>query len=401
MSNTPDDNGKKPPRGGIVGFLTRYRVWIGLLISLALIYLTFRQQPLDKIGAALGQVNYYWIIPALVLYFAGVWVRALRWHFLLAPILPATERAHISANRLFGPMAIGYAVNDLVPLRTGDVVRAYALSRQERIRTSSALATVVVERIFDGLTMLLFIVICALFVSLGDLRNYLIVGTVVFVAAFVLFVYVAASPKVAERLLGVTLNVLPLGRLRGRVDGIARSFLHGLSVLSNARSVIAVLLTSLLAWLLEAGMYYLIAQGFSSVLQQQGVAQPPWYAFLLTCAVANLVTIIPSTPGYIGPFDYAVKIVLSAPVPLFALPLNWVLSYTLVLHAALYFPITFVGLFFLWRAGISWGEIQSGKGNLPPGADTPSDIEETVAEDDEKYDDRDQPGGQKISPEGA
>lgn len=394
MSTTPDDNGNKPPHGGIVGFLTRYRVWIGLLISLVLIYLTFRQQPLDQIGAALGQVNYYWLIPALVLYFVGVWVRALRWHFLLAPILPATERAHTSANRLFGPMAIGYAVNDLVPLRTGDVVRAYALSRQEGIRTSSALATVVVERIFDGLTMLLFIVISALFVSLGDLRNYLIVGTVIFVAAFALFVYVAASPKVAERLLSIVLNVLPLGRLRGRVDGIARSFLHGLSVLSDARSVVAVLLTSLIAWLLEATMYFLVAQGFSSILQQQGIAEPPWYAFLLTCAVANLVTIIPSTPGYVGPFDYAIKLVLSAPAPLFALPLNWVLGYTLVLHAALYFPITFVGLFFLWKAGISWGEISSGKTRLPASADTPADIEETVAEEEEKYDDREKPGDQ-------
>jgi glycosyltransferase 2 family protein len=400
LSTNPADNGNKPPQG-IAGFLTRYRVWIGLVISLILIYLTFRQQPLDKIGAALGQVNYIWILPALVLYFVGVWVRALRWHFLLAPILPAVERAHTSANRLFGPMAIGYAVNDLVPLRTGDVVRAYALSRQEGIRTSSALATVVIERIFDGLTMLLFIVICALFVSLGDLRNYLIVGTVIFVAAFVLFVYVAASPKVAEQLLGIVLSVLPLGRLRGRVDSIARSFLHGLSVLSDARSVVAVLLTSLIAWLLEATMYFLIAQGFSSILQQQGIAEPPLYAFLLTCAVANLVTIIPSTPGYVGPFDYAVKLVLSAPAPLFALPLNWVLSYTLVLHAALYFPITFVGLFFLWRAGISWGEISSGKTKLPASADTPADIEETVAEEEEKYDDREKPGDQQITAEGA
>lgn len=398
MSNTPPGNDPKPRRGGILGFLTRYRVWIGLLISLVLIYLTFRQQPLDKIGEALGQVNYYWIIPALVLYFAGVWVRALRWHFLLAPILPAAERAHTSANRLFGPIAIGYAVNDLVPLRSGDVVRAYSLSRQEGVRTSSALATVVVERIFDGLTMLLFIIVSAVFVGLdSDIRNYLVIGGIIFVAAFALFVYVAASPQVAERLLTFTLNILPLGRLRGRVEGIARSFLHGLSVLSDARSVIAVLLTSLIAWLLEATMYYLIAEGFSGILYPVG-HMPSFYAFLLTCAIANLVTIIPSTPGYVGPFDYAVKLVLSAPPPLFNLPLAGVLSYTLVLHAALYFPITIVGLFFLWRAGISWGEIQSGKTKLPASADTPADIEETVAEEDEKFDDREKPSDPQITP---
>jgi uncharacterized protein (TIRG00374 family) len=98
---------------------------------------------------------------------------------------------------------------------------------------------------------------------------------------------------------------------------------------------------SILAWLFETGMYLLIALGFNIVL--------PFPAFLVACAFANLVTIAPSTPGYVGVFDAPVVYVLTY----FGIEQNLATSYTLVLHAALYLPVTFLGFFYLWRAGMS------------------------------------------------
>jgi uncharacterized membrane protein YbhN (UPF0104 family) len=100
-----------------------------------------------------------------------------------------------------------------------------------------------------------------------------------------------------------------------------------------------------MAWLLETGMYVLIAWGFNISL--------PLIVFLVACAFANLVTIAPSTPGYVGVFDAPIVYVLTA----FGIDSNLATSYTLVLHAALFLPVTMLGLYYLWRAGLSLSQM--------------------------------------------
>jgi uncharacterized membrane protein YbhN (UPF0104 family) len=103
---------------------------------------------------------------------------------------------------------------------------------------------------------------------------------------------------------------------------------------------------SILAWLCEAGMYAVLALGFKIEL--------PFPVFVLATAVANLVTIVPSTPGYIGVFDAPVKSTLT----LFGVDPNVAASYTLLLHAALIVPVVIVGLILTWRLGLSVGQLQ-------------------------------------------
>lgn len=127
--------------------------------------------------------------------------------------------------------------------------------------------------------------------------------------------------------------------------------LHGeLGVLKNRRDLVSVVLTSFGAWLLEASMYYLLAIGFGGQVRDVMTAA----ATLLTTGVANLSALIPGAPGYIGQFEYGVKLVLSGA---FDVPESQALAYAILVHAALYFPITLLGLVEWFRRSLSMRDL--------------------------------------------
>ena len=140
--------------------------------------------------------NYLWLIPSVAVYFLAVLVRTWRWDYLLRPL------KRIPVKRLFPVVVIGYMGNNIFPFRIGELLRAYVLKRNEDVSISSSLATIVVERIFDGLTMLLFVFVALPTVpSLPDgLRYIVIVGSVLFLGALVVFLFLAAKPDVAARI---------------------------------------------------------------------------------------------------------------------------------------------------------------------------------------------------------
>jgi len=313
------------------------RFWLGLLISLVLLIVVFYQTDPSKIWIALQQAQYIYLFPALALYFIGVGVRAARWHFLLRPIKP------ISARALFPPVVIGYMANDILPARMGELVRAYVLGRQENVSKAATLVTIIVERIFDGLAMLTFIVAGTVALNLADeeLNARLRLVGALFIAAILAFALLAGMPRRVERLAHFFIQRLPTETFRARATALTRALLDGLGVLRSPTDSLAVYALSILAWLFETGMYVVLAWGFNIFL--------PLPVFLVACAFANLVTIAPSTPGYVGVFDAPIVYVLT----LFGIELNLATSYTLVLHAALIVPVTLLGFFYLWRAGLS------------------------------------------------
>ncbi|MCL5961132.1 MAG: flippase-like domain-containing protein, partial [Chloroflexi bacterium] len=124
--------------------MKRWKFWLGLAVSCVFLYLAFRGQDFGQIGRAIRKANYVYVLPALAAYFAGIWIRAMRWRYLLSPV------ADRPARRLFPVVVIGYMANDILPVRMGELVRAYVLGEREQISKSATLATILVERIFDG-----------------------------------------------------------------------------------------------------------------------------------------------------------------------------------------------------------------------------------------------------------
>jgi glycosyltransferase 2 family protein len=324
--------------------LRQWRLILGVAISaFFLVWAVGQVSDFGAVGSALREANYLYLVPALGAYFFGVWIRSARWHYLLRPLRQLTP------NALFPVVVIGYMANDVLPARLGEVVRAYVLGEREGLPKSAVLATIVVERTFDGIAMLLFIVAVTFFVPLdARLQGIFQVAALVFVGALAAFFVVASRPRIARQLIDTVGRVLP-ARFGPSFVALANRFLAGFGVFQSGRLLLATFALSIAAWLAEAAMYLIVARGFGLAL--------PTTAYLLTTAFANLAGMVPSAPGYVGPFEFGALASLS----LFGLSAEQALSYVLVLHVALLVPVTLLGFVFLWRYGLSLRSLWSSK----------------------------------------
>ena len=322
-----------------------WRAALGIFISLFFVYFALRGQDFGRIREALGEVHYWWILPALVVYITGICIRAFRWSILLRPI------KRISLRDILPVTAVGYMTNNILPLRTGEIVRSYVLFKRSGVRKTTALATIAVERLVDGITLLSFILISMTFVTFTSyLRHIAIIAFAIFSVGLIGVFLLTVGGSLRDRLLQVVLGPLPTP-VADKVEKMTESFLSGLAVMKNKRDLGLVTITSLAAWLCEAGTYYLISRGFTSVLTgKMGIGET-----LLTTGVGNLATLVPSGPGYVGTFEAGIQAVLYGALKI---PVEISFSYAVVLHATLYFPVTIWGAIEWWRMHLTLGQMR-------------------------------------------
>ena len=131
--------------------MKRWQLWVGFLISAVLLYFALRGLKLAEVWESIKTARYVWLLPGIAVYFMGVWVRSWRWHYMLRPL------KKIPTRTMFPIVTIGYMGNNIYPARAGEVLRAVILKQREDVPVSASLATVIVERIFDGVVMLAFV----------------------------------------------------------------------------------------------------------------------------------------------------------------------------------------------------------------------------------------------------
>ena len=321
--------------------LKRWQFWLGLLVSALFIYLALRGLDLLQVWQYMREADYWWLLPGVAIYFFGVWARTWRWHYMLRALKPVPLR------RLFPVVCIGYMGNNIYPARIGELLRAYVLREKEEVSISASLATILVERIFDGVVMLLFV-----FVGLplapaipDEWRRFVIIFSLLFFGALGVFFVIAASPRRAEAVYVWIIERLVPERFREPVRGFADRFMEGLYFLRSGRDVAMIFVTSLVVWLAETGKYWFVMHAFPFEVS--------FFALMLMNGVVNLFTTIPSAPGYLGTFDEPGIEILKV----FGVPENIAGAYTLVLHAALWLPITLLGAYYMWRESISWRDL--------------------------------------------
>ena len=316
------------------------RTLVGIAMSVLFLALALSGQDFGAVWSTLKNAEYWYVVPAVALYFAGVWIRAARWSLLLQGLRP------VRSMDLFPLVVIGYMANNVLPLRAGEFVRAYALSAQMGVRKTAGLTTIALERLFDGLTMLGFMVVASLSVALTSPVRHLALVTGVLFVPLLVGLAVASDGRVRDHLMRRVVPGLPQ-RVRERAERTVHSITLGLSILQRRRELAAVAVTSLAAWLFEASTYLVVAKVFDLQLSVMVV--------LLTTAVANLATLIPSSPGYVGPFEAGVLLVVAGVA---GISREVALSYALVLHAVLYLPVTAWGLLFWWRESLLWRDVR-------------------------------------------
>jgi uncharacterized protein (TIRG00374 family) len=301
------------------------------------------------VAGALTRANFLYLLPAIAVFFCGVWLRSMRWRVLLGPALRAENMPLPPTVRLFQVLVVGFTVNNVLPARLGELARAYLLWHRERIEPGATIATIVLERVLDGLTLLTFAGLAALVVPFPpELRQAAWATAAIFLTATVGLVAFMLWPAPFVALAMRVFHFLP-ERFARLGEHLVLSFVDGLAVLRHGRSLAAVLALSLAAWLAEASMYYVIMLGFPFPARPE--------AALLGAAAANIGTMIPSSPGYVGTFDLPLQLVLTQ---VFGVAAAEATSYTLVLHAALVLPVVLLGAFFLWQDWRSTDEEAAG-----------------------------------------
>ena len=339
--------------------MKRWQFWLGLVISITLLYYALSRLDLIEVWKVMQTADYWWILPGIGVYFIGVWVRAWRWHYMLRPL------KKIPTRTMFPIVTIGYMGNNIYPARAGEVLRAYILKRREAVPISASLATIIVERVYDGVVMLAFV-----FVNLreladlthdsGFLRNVniqqlAIWGTIIFVGALVVFLVAAMFPKLSEALVNLLIDRFIPSRLKEKTRSISMRFLSGLESLRSPKEALMIFLTTVVIWLLETGKYWFVMHAFDFSVS--------FFALMLMNGIVNLATTIPSAPGYIGTFDAPGIALLVA----YNVAPEVAAGYTLVLHVALWLPITLLGAVFFAREGLKWTDPKASLiDNTPP-----------------------------------
>ncbi len=325
---------------------TSRRFLIGLAFSVALLALFFWQVDLSETADALKSANYLWFIPGIAIYFIAVYFRTARWGFLLSPM------KKVPSKRLYPIVVIGYMANNLLPLRLGELVRSYYVGEKEGVSKTAALATIIIERVFDGIGLLIIALFVWPFLPLTDVLNNLSddsgipLGALLFfvVAPFViiltLFLAIAMRPDFGRRLVRLLVRFIPK-KGKGAIETLGLRFVEGLGTLHSPKRVLAVLAMTFPIWFAEAAMFQLISYGFNMDLSFHGM--------LFTTSTSNLATSIPSSAGGVGPFEWGARLTLEG----LDVAGGVATAFTIALHVALLAPVTLLGLVFMWMQHMS------------------------------------------------
>jgi len=287
--------------------------------------------------------NYYWLFPAVVSYMFGFLMRGLRWRYLLLPI----KKCKIL--NLVSTILIGFMANNLLPLRVGELIRAYVNGEKESISKSSSLATIVVERVFDGLTLLVFLLVALLFLGSGYsaqhvfpqwLKKMTYAAWGLFLGMLILLYIMMRYKELTNKAIKKLLAFLKEPILK-KILNLVSYFTEGLNVLRKRREILSVSSLSILVWAFDGATFYLVAKALNLWL-----SYPQAY---LTMAVIALGLMIPSSPAFIGVYEYF----CIAALALFAVDKSLALSYAVLIHLFQFTLIVGLGLFFLWKENLS------------------------------------------------
>ena len=317
----------------------RGKVWLGVAVSAVLLWVAVRGVSLEEVLHQLRQVRPVWLVPVLASIFLRFWLTAVRWQYLLRPV------KWVGVHRLFAITMIGFMANNVLPARLGEFVRAYALGRTEALPASLPFATIVIERIFDGFTLLLFLV--------GGLSFLQPSRTLLWAAALTCTLYLGVLITLIALRTGRGLGLLTaiLDRLPDRLARPARhlleSFRAGLHVLGDVRALLMTALLSIVIWLVNVAGVEASFRAFSLDL--------PGYASFLLLGVIAVALVLPSAPGYIGPFQAGTVQGLA----LVGVARDTALSVSIVYHLLNFVPITLVGLAYLNALNLTLGELRT------------------------------------------
>jgi hypothetical protein len=329
--------------------------WRNLLISLIVsggfLYLAFRNVKLDDLGVALGRVKGSWLLVAIGVSLLIMVFRAWRWQLELRPL------EHVPLGRLWVITAVAYMAINVLPVRLGEVVRPWLLSRRSNVSFANVVGNIVLEKTMDSVLILFYILVGLL--TIENLPVWVrrgaifpAVGAGILVSLVLLFWW-RGEAFVDRRVL----HLLP-ERFRGGLKKVLASMADGMRVIPNTGLLLAVFLVSMALWFLPILSSYIMILAFDFPV--------PFSAALVVFIFIGFGTALPNfLPGMIGPYQYACILALE----LFKVDRVDALAYGLVLNAVQFLTLIAQGLVAFPIAGVSFNEIRQAREQaLPQGS---------------------------------
>jgi uncharacterized protein (TIRG00374 family) len=317
-----------------------FRVTLGTLISIVFLVLAFKDVPLNEVAHAFTQVNYFWILVAVLGMLLQSWLRAWRWVTLYHPL-----QHGLRVWRMFGIVLISQMLNIAVPWRVGELARIYLMGEIEKRSKAQTLATLGVEKIFDTLMLFVLLLIIPPFMTLPAWlerpREGIVSLTIVlFVAAFGVMLMRNVIVRLLEQV-RIPWSARSLGEL-------AHLALTSLDVLKRMDLHLWLQLLSVMIWLIGVVVNYLVFLAMDLPL--------PWISAFLLMAVLMVGGIVPSSPGKLGVFQYLCILTLG----LFNVDKSIGLTYGIWLYLVAYGTPILGGIVALWWEGVNVQRLTAG-----------------------------------------
>ena len=333
------------PAGTSTGLFRSWKVWLGVVFSVAFLYYALRDVDPAEVAAEIREADPLLFLGAITAATLTFLVRAVRWGALVAPIAPDTK-----LRSRFAATCIGFMANNLLPARVGEIARAFALSRVEPIPVSASIASLVVERILDGFMIIGLLVLATALpgfpavTSVGgrDLSETALLLLATFGILVAILFLAVLSPARTLRIFNALSGKLLPARLQERAASIAAAFVDGLSVLGHPLYLVQAVFWTAILWLLNSLAFWLAFLAFD--------IQVPFAAALFLNGVIALAVAVPSAPGFFGLFEAGFRIGL---VQVWNVEVGKAMSCAIAFHIGGFIPVTLIGLYYAWSIGFS------------------------------------------------
>jgi len=344
------------------------KFWLGLIISGAFLYVAFRGIDFGRLAEVISKVNLFWIAIGVSLYLVHLSVRACRWRYIFRHV------KKVSFGGMYQATLVGYFANNVLPMRLGEVGRAIYVGEKEGVDKSSALGTIAVERLFDGLSAVGLLGITFWLFEfppelVGTWSGYfrqagMALGGIGAGGLVIMFIMVRRR-EWSLRILDKILARFPR-KIGATMGGLAHSFIDGLAILSSPFEILVLLALSALVWLTNLWPVWASGMAFG--------AEGMKFAFsdqLLLMSAGAVAASIPASPGFVGTFHYATKkaveIILTVKFAGGGISATgikpdafgeWGLSYAILMHALYIITTTSLGAVTLALSGVKLGQLR-------------------------------------------
>lgn len=314
-----------------------FKLLFGIALAIIFIVLIFNKVNFSEVANAAAQVEWGWITASLLMFGVGYSFRIQRWRLMLK-----VDNSTITWSACSGPLLASFALNNVLPFRLGDIARAFAFNKRLGVDSGGVLATLLVERLFD-LLMVLFFLLLAVYFFEKNTSSIIGVGSSALLILVVAILLTLNFPRLFFPIANYFSHFI--AKIFPKIGVALINFLNNiftvLDHLSRGRMMIILTLWSLIIWAAEGCVFWFVAIGIPSISNSSAA----WLAL----PVGTLATLIPSTPGYVGTFDYFVMQSMQT----LGNGTAQSTAFAFIVHALLWFPPTIIGGLYLLIHSVS------------------------------------------------